>query len=280
MTIMKKFILSSILLMSAPTAMCQIDTIYSSNQVIPCNVMEVGSDAVKFTYPNETASNTLYINAVHKIIFRSGRVQEFAAATSFRKLRNPADWENVTISSIESEIKGLYKLGEVSSKAKGTTGFSNQEQVKMRAMRKLKMDAAMMGANIVYIYNMRSDGNKTDWVGFGGSSTAETSISGISYTNSPITATEVQKLMADRSGYTYQAPKVYILRKGDADMTSQNLKLTFEFQNVVNESGVTFLQGQLGKIKANRFQVVFVDSHNIYVRFTDKSAVYVYQINL
>ena len=50
-----------------------------------------------------------------------------------------------TITQVEGEIKGLFKVGEVSSKAKGTTTFSNQERVKERAYKKLKIQAAMMG---------------------------------------------------------------------------------------------------------------------------------------
>lgn len=59
--------------------------------------------------------------------------QEFAARTSFRRLSSPMEWEQVSIASVESEVQGLYKIDDVSSKAKGTTEFSNQERVKRRA---------------------------------------------------------------------------------------------------------------------------------------------------
>lgn len=57
-------------------------------------------------------------------------------------------------------MKGLYKLDDVSSKAKGTTEFSNQERVKRRAVDKMKMQSAILG-NVIYMVQMRSDGTKS-----------------------------------------------------------------------------------------------------------------------
>lgn len=120
-------------------ASAQVDTIYTHEGVIPCNITEITETAAKYQYPGESHSNSLSLNAVSKIVFRSGRVQEFAARTSFRRLSSPMEWEQVSIASVESEVQGLYKIDDVSSKAKGTTEFSNQERVKRRALDKMKM---------------------------------------------------------------------------------------------------------------------------------------------
>ena len=141
-------------------ASAQVDTIYTHEGVIPCNITEITETAAKYQYPGESHSNSLSLNAVSKIVFRSGRVQEFAARTSFRRLSSPMEWEQVSIASVESEVQGLYKIDDVSSKAKGTTEFSNQERVKRRALDKMKMQAAILGGNVVYMVQMRSDGTK------------------------------------------------------------------------------------------------------------------------
>ena len=67
------------------TASAQVDTIYTHEGVIPCNVVEVTETAAMFQYPGESHNNSLSLNAISKIVFRSGRVQEFAARTSFRR---------------------------------------------------------------------------------------------------------------------------------------------------------------------------------------------------
>jgi len=124
-------------------AYSQQDTIFTSSEKIICKITEITADAVKFTYPDEDLINTIYKNTVTSISFKSGRVQRFAEATSFKPVNGPEDFENVSITKVEGEVRGLYKLGNVSAKAKGTTVYSNIEKVKERAYRKMKIEAAM-----------------------------------------------------------------------------------------------------------------------------------------
>lgn len=44
----------------------------------------------------------------------------------------------MTVTAVESEVKGLFKVGDVSAKAVGTTELSNQERVKNRRTGSLK----------------------------------------------------------------------------------------------------------------------------------------------
>src|ERR1017187_4120150 len=111
----------------------QADTIFSNNEKIPCNVKEITPEAVRYSFPGEELINSVYKNTVQKIVFKNGRVQTFAESTSFKKVDSVGDFDNVTITAVENEILGLYKLGDVSSKAKGTTVYSNQVRVKERA---------------------------------------------------------------------------------------------------------------------------------------------------
>lgn len=75
----------------------RVDTIYTHEGVIPCEITEITETAAKFQYPGEAHNNSLSLNAIRKIVYRSGRVQEFAARTSFRRLSSPMEWEQVSI---------------------------------------------------------------------------------------------------------------------------------------------------------------------------------------
>jgi len=152
-----RFGLFLLLLFSILRSYAQTDTIMINNQKIACSVKEITPDAVKYTYPNEDLINTVYKNTVQKIIFKSGRMQTFAEATSYKTINSVSDYNSVTITSVESEVRGLFKIADVSSKAKGTTVYSNQERVKDRAYRKMKIQAAMFGANVVYLTNQRTE---------------------------------------------------------------------------------------------------------------------------
>ncbi|MCJ8210972.1 hypothetical protein MUY27_14735 [Mucilaginibacter sp. RS28] len=222
------------------TAFAQVDTVYSNNQKIACVVKEITPDAVKYTYPGEDVVNSVYKNAVQKIVFKSGRVQTFAEATSYKKVINPSDFENVTITAVEGEVRGLYKLGDVGAKAKGTTVLSNQERVKDRAYRKMKIQAAMLGANIVYLTAQRTEGNK--WgTEYTAGSTTETNLTGVAYSNQLPDLEQFKKLIGSRTqfpiGYRYK------LGASDSDLGIDELNKNFNIVSVNADNGIVKVTG-------------------------------------
>lgn len=85
----------------------QNDTIFLNNKKIICSVNEITTDAVKFTYPNETLTNSIYKNTIQSISFSSGRIQKFNESTSYKSVDNVSDFDNVSITRVEGEIKGF-----------------------------------------------------------------------------------------------------------------------------------------------------------------------------
>lgn len=120
-----KTLLATSTLLFATIAFCyaQQDSVIINNQKIACSVKEVTPEAVKYTLPGEEVVNAVYKNTVQKIIYKSGRVQTFAEATSYKLVASVTDYDKVTITAVENEVLGLYKITDVGSKAKGTTGI-------------------------------------------------------------------------------------------------------------------------------------------------------------
>lgn len=270
---MKKILFSfSALLALSFNVVAQTDTLYTNNQKLSCTIKEVTEGAVKYTYPNEDLVNTVYKNSVQKIVFKSGRVQVFTEASSFKVVNSVPEFDNVTVTAVENEVKGLYKIGDVSSKAKGTTGFSNQERVKERAYRKLKIQAAMMGANIVYLTNQRTEGNK-----FGGyfqaGSSAETNLTGVSYSNVIPDLAEFKKLLNARTELS--AYEEYRLGGSSSDYSYKESPGKFLISNVRNDNGIITIEGELeGLNKVNQFRLVSVSNDHFNIFYRDKSTVY------
>jgi len=269
---MKRRILTSIAVILSTLCFGQTDTIFSNSEKIPCIIKEITPEAVKYAFPGEELITTIYKNAVQKIVFKSGRIITFAESTSFKKVENVQDYENVSITQVESEIKGLFKVGDVSSKAKGGSTFSNQERIKERAYHKLKIQAAMQGANIIYLTNQRTEGNK-----FGsryqGSSTAETNLSGVAYTTLLPSFKDFEKLISGKK--IFNAVQELKLYSSASDMSQSQLKTQFEISNITNESGLIILEGQFqGDSKNSKFRVVsfLVNSFNIF--YESKSTAY------
>lgn len=275
---MKRQILTSIAV--ALTTLCfgQTDTIYSNNEKISCSVKEITPDAVKYTFQGEELVNSIYKNSVQKIIFKSGRVQTFAEATSFKIISGVDDFENVTITQVESEVKGLFKIGDVSSKAKGTTTLSNQERVKERAYRKMKIVAAMMGANIIYLTNQRTEGNKMGGY-YQSGSTAETNLTGVAYTNQLPSLDEFKKIINEKKNFTaVQEAKMW---SSASDMTKTDIQSNFVIVSITNENGIIMISGELqGESKYKTFRVVSFDKDYFNVYYEDKSTSYNIKIKI
>jgi hypothetical protein len=256
----------------------QSDTVVINNQKIACSVKEITPDAVKYTFPGEDLINSVYKNTVQKIIFKSGRVQTFAEATSYKSISGVMDYDKVTITSVESEVRGLYKLSDVSSKAKGTTVFSNQEAVKNRAYRKMKIEAAIFGANIVYLTNQRTEGNKYG-TKYTSGSTAETNLTGVAYSNALPDYDQFKKIMNNRA--TLLAVQKFELDASSFDVSQDNIKKVFTIINILNDNGIIYIEGNLeGVHKINRFQLVNFNASSFSVAYKDGGDAYNFIINL
>jgi hypothetical protein len=265
-------------LLCSKICLAQTDTIFSNNEKTACNVKEVTQDAVKFTYPNEDLVNIVYKNTIQKIVFKSGRVQTFAESTSFKKIESSNDYENVTISQVESEIKGLYKIGDVSAKAKGTTVYSNQEKVKQRAYKKLKIEAAMMGANIVYLTAQRTEGNKYGGYYQSGSS-AETNLTGIAYSNILPSYSDFEKLMLNKTIF-FAILDSHLWYSG-TDISQIEISKKFEINSIKNENGLIIINGVLeGELNCKVFRVVSFNSESFNIFYQDKNMVYNIKIKI
>ena len=167
------------------------DTIFTHQKTIICNIKEIASENIKYSYPNENILISLNKNMITKIIYSSGREEVFSESLGFKKISGWEDWEKVATSIIPDEVDGLYKLGDISSKAKGGTGFSNQNKLKNKAVRKIKIRAAMIGANVVYIAS-----DDTEGVAYG--KTAQVIMTGVGYSNRIVNIDTFKKLIKEK----------------------------------------------------------------------------------
>ncbi len=267
-----------------------LDTIYMNNEKIVCSVKEVTEDAVKYIYPGEETINTVFKNAIQKIVFRSGRVSNFAEATALKKVVCVDDYDNVSFSQAESEVKGLYKLGEVSSKAKGGSVYADMEKVKELAIFKLKIQAAMMGANVVLltqeatsnsnVYNRYSGYNWYDnryyTFDMNGGQTTATNMAGVAYNNVLPSYTDFEAKVNGRTIFNIVEETEFHINWRDYKTNPENGKFTIT--KLYNESGLIMITGFVDREQPDSFRVIsFTDKYFI-VMASNENATYNFQI--
>jgi hypothetical protein len=177
-----------------------MDTIYTHNKKIACKIKEVADENIKYSYPNEDILISINKNRIVKILYSSGRSEIFAESASYQKINGWEDWERVLTSNVEDEVDGLFKLGDVSSKVKAGSTMSNLNKIKNKALRKIKIRAAMIGANVVYLSSDHTEGARYNaWTG--SSNTAEVILTGVAYSNRNINIDNFKKMIHNKSTY-------------------------------------------------------------------------------
>ncbi|MBJ6119008.1 hypothetical protein JAO76_12445 [Pontibacter sp. BT310] len=140
-------------------------------------VSTVGDKEISFVYLNETVTNVINKNQVKEIKFASGRVQKFSEKIV---INGEQDWEKVIVTTLESDVAGLVRKGEVRAKASGGSTFSNQANIDEKATMKLKKEAAAMGAHIILIQSQKTETG--GYSGAGGMGTVPKSLKqGVAY---------------------------------------------------------------------------------------------------
>ena len=246
----------------------QMDTIYSNNEKLAVNVKEITEDAVKYTYPNEDLINTSYKNTIQKIVLKSGRVQNFKSTSVYNDVKRPIDDYKVTITTIESDVKGLFRLGNINASIKGGTVFSSVDKMKDVAYKKLQKIAVMMGGNVVYVTNEHSASGQMGGYYQAGKLT-EASFSGYVFTDT-LVDNELFKSKITKNA-DYKVLEAHNLATSDRDYNiDQPKNLIFTFVEIYSENGIVYLKGINKKNKETIFQLVNFDDENFYLFYKSK----------
>lgn len=145
---MKTLILIFSMLFSAGAEAQSLDKLYKySGEVIDVKISKVSDWTVTFTYPNETAEQTIGKYAVLKIIYSSGRTEEITPKIT---VKNSKDWNNVILIESLQAVSGLKRVGEIRGKT-SIMGIHTANGADRKSLKKLKSSAAGMGACFVLL---------------------------------------------------------------------------------------------------------------------------------
>lgn len=247
---MKKIFLFSILLISIGCYSQTIDTIFKmSGEILAVNVTEINESTIEFTYPGEGFSNSIGKNSVLKIKFSSGRIQEFSPSLNLINVKSCLDWENVQISNIESEVKGLMKIDNIGAKAKGNTTMSSLGKLQTRTYNKVKIETAMLGGNVCYIINQNTEEAVS---GYYTSKSPSVTLSAVCYTSKKVYKNEINY-------GEYNLKDIYVLHVNHYNIEALSLKN--ESFNITNE--MIFLENSFPKLKLKSKNIDNVDQFTI-----------------
>lgn len=127
-----------------------------SGEKLDVKVIKVGEETISYKYPGEDAEQTIGKFAVASITYgSSGRKEQI---TEKIVVTGKDDWEKVQILTDKTQVLGL-KAGEaVRGKTSGMLSYNTAGSADKKATRKLKEDAAEMGAPFILLTSDKNDG--------------------------------------------------------------------------------------------------------------------------
>lgn len=148
------------------------DTIFQlNNEILVCKVTNISEFEITYSYVGESLTNTVSKKQVREIHFGSGRIQKFSELII---INGEEDWEKVQLTTLQTEIVGLTKKGEVKGKAMGSA-LADMNKVKSRAEEQIKREAAKLGAHIILIQSYNTTDSQP------GISYGKANINGVAY---------------------------------------------------------------------------------------------------
>lgn len=155
---MKKLVLTAVVAFGALVSFAQTNDKMKkhSGETLEVKVLKVNETTINFKYPGEDAEQTIGKYAVASITYgTSGRKEEI---TSRITVSGKDDWENVVILTDASEVIGLKKGEEIRGKTSGLLSYNTAGSADKKATRKIKEEAAELGAPFILLTADKSDG--------------------------------------------------------------------------------------------------------------------------
>ncbi|NJO25743.1 MAG: hypothetical protein HC867_08255 [Bacteroidia bacterium] len=141
---MKKITMTLVAACLIIAAFAQNDKMHKHNgEKSEVKIIKVGEWTISYSYPGETAEQTIGKYAVAKIEYASGRTEE---VTEKITVAGEDDWERVVIIEDKGAAIGLKKMEEIRGKTSGWIGVHTAGSADKKSLKKLKMAAAAIGA--------------------------------------------------------------------------------------------------------------------------------------
>lgn len=263
----KKLILQLALIFAGFSAYAQSapDTLFLLEGQKEVKIKEIGLNSIKYSHPNEETVYTISKHQVSKIVFASGREEVFESP--IKEVMGLDDSEKVFITYNPEDIAGLLNKGELFSKATGVTTLSSINQVKNRALDKLRAEAAMIGSNVVYIGNTFQRGNQFGGQNQAGSST-QTAFSGVGYSTTKLDLDETKAAIENRSYHHYQTHKLN-RNSWSPDRTiatrydSNRKPILFTIEEVFEKEGELYVRTKDLPTKTRDLKIIHADKEKL-----------------
>jgi hypothetical protein len=244
---------SSILAQSAKT-----DSIFTNTGLVLANVKDISLEVIKYSFPEEELLISVHKNAVQKIVFKSGRMQLFTTDLGLNALDNAYEYEKVKFTRFSDDTKGLIKIDDVFATMTSSSSFSDPAITREKGLRKLKIQAAMLGGNLVFITEDATQNNPY-WSGYHVNTPRESVATGEVFTNKTIDIEDFKAFVEGKKEFNVYS-SIYIGNNNVRIQENIYYPRKIVIEDIYSENKFIYLKLEANKKLNNHNQIMKVIS--------------------
>lgn len=237
---------------------------FTDGTIDSVQIIAIESEVVQYAYPGENIPISTPKARLQKVVTRSGREVMFENTSIQKSVFTILDWEKVDVTGVDQEVLGLKRIDNVSAKAKGWTTYTSLEKMQSRAMAKMKMQAAFMGCDLVYLLSQRNED-----VRYGSdveaAQPASSSVSGMAYASTTVRPDNVESgvYVLDRVISLYPNHMTFKERNVGAfertlTINKENFRLNDDYFEIIEFAGIEHAENRMRLIQVSENGLVFL----------------------
>ena len=268
---MNKILFASILFLLKLSLIAQTDTLVTSDSKISCKVLKIQTDSIKYTLTG--SKNILHISKkdVDRVIYKNGKVFSIKEDIRLKHIEGISNFNDVVISFTSADTLNTLRLEyiyiPVSYQSSGQKNYLEKKYTLLR------IQAAMQGANLIYIPEQKI------LTAEGITDTSITNLYGIAYSSEKITLDTIEKILGDKNNLI--ATHQWYLQDGKSDVYQLYFNGIFIINEISELNGHVIFTGQLkGFPKVSTFRLISISDTFFTINFIMNGTLYNVQVNL
>ncbi|ABG59031.1 hypothetical protein [Cytophaga hutchinsonii] len=251
------------------TGFCQTDTIFSRSGKIVCKVLKIKVDSIIYVTTASEKHQSIFKKEVDKIIYKNGKTVSIKNERSVQQIEGISNFEDVVITMNESEIKSYRKIRDVEAKYTFSSDPKQADKNLDKSLRVLKIQAAMQGANIIYLPDYVTQ--ITD--------TTNKQLTGVAYCSALPSVELFEKLTENKNNF--KSTDQWYMYAGKTDVYQLVYNGTFRIDEIYTENDIITITGELKSFpKVTSFRLISLTTKAFMLYFEVGTIAYNVRVNL
>lgn len=241
------------------TCFSQSDTIIGKKQTIPCYSVKIKEDSVYYKLSEKSVYTSISKNEVEKIIFKNGKSITIKPQSSLKVIEGITNYDDILITHNPKDIEGYTEILSVQTKYQHVSKGKHSKSLE-KPYRILKIQAAMKGANIIYVPQ------QTGLIISDIPDTTVTQLYGTAYCSNLPTLESFGEVISDKTEFVSSTQ--WYMHAGKSDVYQFYYSGKLIIKDVYSENGFVFIEGELKSFsRVETFQLISFTNKSFYIYF-------------